>query len=55
MVIDQIPSRTRRGRATPFLNDSEQYECGKFGRLGHNSRTCHWQISEVRFIVVSII
>jgi hypothetical protein len=55
MVMDQIPGRTRRGRATPFLNDPEQYECGKCGRLGHNSRTFHWQISEVRLVVVSII
>ena len=47
MVMDQIPRRTRRGRGTPFLTDPEQYECDKCGRLGHNSRTCHWQISEV--------
>jgi hypothetical protein len=55
MVMDQIPGRTRRGRVTPFLNDPEQYECGKCGRLGHNSRTCHWQISEVRLVGVFII
>ena len=55
MVIDQIPERTRRGRGTPFLTDPEQYECGKCDRLGHNSRTCHWQISEVRLLVDYII
>jgi hypothetical protein len=53
--MDQIPGRTQRGRATPFLTDPEQYKCGKYGRLGHNLRTCHWQISEVRLVVVSII
>jgi hypothetical protein len=47
MVMDEIPGKTRRGRATPFLTDPEQYECGKCGRLGHNSRSCHWQVSEV--------
>jgi hypothetical protein len=53
--MDQIPGRTRHGRVTSFLTDPEQYECGKCGRLGHNSRTCHWQISEVLLVVVSII
>jgi hypothetical protein len=52
MVIDQIPGRMRCGRTIPFLTDPEQYECGKCGRLGHNSRNCHWQISEVRLVVV---
>jgi hypothetical protein len=47
MVMDQIPGSSRRGRRTPFLTDPEQYECGKCGRLGHNSRTCRWQISGV--------
>jgi hypothetical protein len=28
MVMDQIHGRTRHGRATPFLTDPEQYECG---------------------------
>lgn len=46
MTMDQVSGRTRRGRATPFLADPEQNECGKCGRLGHNSRTCRWQISE---------
>ena len=55
MVIDQIPRRTRRGRETPFVTDPEQYECGKCGRLGHNSRSCRWQISEVGLLVYSII
>ena len=55
MVMDQIPGRTRRGRGTPFVTDPEQYECGKCGRLGHNSRSCHWQISEVGLLVYSII
>jgi hypothetical protein len=55
MVMDQIPGRTRRGTATIFFTNPEQYECGKCGRLGHNSRTCHWQISEVQLVVVSII
>jgi hypothetical protein len=48
MVMDQVSGRTRRGRATPFLTDPELYECGKCGRLGHNSRTCHWQIAQVQ-------
>jgi hypothetical protein len=47
MVMDQVGSRSRRGRRTSFLTDPEQYECGKCGRLGHNSHTCHWKISEV--------
>ena len=55
MVMDQIPRRTRHGRGTPFLTDPEQYECGKCGRLDHNSRTSHWQISEVRLLVLFII
>jgi hypothetical protein len=55
MVMDQIPGRTRRWRVTPFLTYPEQYECGKCGRLGHNSRTCRWQISDVQLVVVSII
>jgi hypothetical protein len=51
MVMDQIPRRTRHGRGTPFLTDPEKYECGKCGRLGHNSRTCHWHISEVQLFI----
>uniref|UniRef100_K3YL96 Aminotransferase-like plant mobile domain-containing protein n=1 Tax=Setaria italica TaxID=4555 RepID=K3YL96_SETIT len=51
MVMYKIPGRTRYGRATPFLTDPEQNECNKCGRLGQNSRTCHWQISEVRLVV----
>uniref|UniRef100_K3ZM91 SWIM-type domain-containing protein n=1 Tax=Setaria italica TaxID=4555 RepID=K3ZM91_SETIT len=47
MTMDQVSGRTRHGRATPFLTDPEQNECSKCGRLGHNSHTCHWQISEV--------
>jgi hypothetical protein len=47
MVMDQVSSRTRRGRASPFLVDLEQNECGKYGRLGHNSRTCIWTLSQV--------
>jgi hypothetical protein len=45
----------RRGRATPFPTDPELYECGKCGRLGHNSRTCHWQISQVQFHYIHIV
>jgi hypothetical protein len=48
MVMDQVSGRSRRGRATPFLTDPELYECGKCGRLGHNSRTCRWQIAQVQ-------
>ena len=55
MVMDQIPERTRCGRGTPFVTNPEQYECGKCGRLGHNSQSCHWQISEVRLLVDFII
>ena len=40
--------RTRQGRATPFLTDPEQNQCGKCGRLEHNSRTCHWPLSQVK-------
>jgi hypothetical protein len=47
MVMDQVSGKTRRGRATPFLTDPEQNQCGKCGRLGHNSRTCHWPLSQV--------
>jgi transposase-like protein len=50
MVMDQISGRTRRGRATPFVTDPEQNQCGKCGRLGHNSRTCHWPLSQVHLI-----
>jgi hypothetical protein len=49
MVMDQVSGRTRRGRATPFLTDPEQNQCGKSGRLGHNSRTCHCPLSQVHF------
>jgi hypothetical protein len=45
MVMDQIAGRSRR--RTPFLTDPKKYECGKCSRLGHNSCTCRWQISEV--------
>jgi hypothetical protein len=47
MVMDQVFGRTRRGRVSPFLVDLEQNECGKCGRLGHNSRTCIWTLSQV--------
>jgi hypothetical protein len=47
MVMDQVSDRTRRGRASPFLMDPEQNKCGKCGRLGHNSRTCIWTLSQV--------
>jgi hypothetical protein len=40
VVMDQIPDRSDVG-VTPFLTDPEQYECGKCGRLGHNSRSCY--------------
>ena len=55
MVMDQVGGRSRRGRRTPFLTDPEQYECGKCGRLGHNSRTCRWQISEVCIFSLMIL
>jgi hypothetical protein len=45
MVMDHVSGRTRRARATPFLTDPEQNQCGKCGRLGHNSRTCHCPLS----------
>jgi hypothetical protein len=48
MVMDQVSGRMRRGRAAPFLTDPEQNQCGKCGRLGHNSRTCHWPLSQVK-------
>jgi hypothetical protein len=47
MVMDQVSGRMRRGRATPLLTDPEQNQCSKCGRLGHNSRTCHWPLSRV--------
>jgi hypothetical protein len=43
----QVSGRSRRGRASPFLVDPKQNECGKCGRLGHNSRTCIWTLSQV--------
>ena len=52
MVMDQVSGRTKRGKTTPFLADPEQNECGKCGRFGHNSRTCHWQISQVQIVLV---
>ena len=48
MVMDQVFGRTRRGRATPFLTDPKQNQCGKCGRLGHNSCTYHWLLSQVQ-------
>jgi hypothetical protein len=51
MVMDQVSGRTRRGRASPFLVDPEQNDCGKCGRLGHNSRTCIWTLSQVWYNV----
>ena len=53
MVMDQVSSRTRRRRATPFLTDPEQNQCGKCGRLGHNSRTCHWSLRQVKITNIS--
>jgi hypothetical protein len=47
MVMDQVSGRSRRGRASPFLVDLEQNECGKCMRLGHNSRTCIWTLCQV--------
>ena len=37
----------------PLLTDPEQNQCGKCGRLGHNSRTCHWPLSQVKITNVS--
>ena len=48
MVMAQVSGRTRRGRAIPFLTNPEQNHCGKCGRLGHNSHTCHWPLSQVQ-------
>jgi hypothetical protein len=47
MVMDQVSSRTRRGRATLFLVDPKQNDCGIYDRLGHNSHTCQWALSQV--------
>jgi hypothetical protein len=52
MVMDQVSGRSRRGRASPFLVDPEQNECGKCGRLSHNSRTCIWTLSQVWYILI---
>jgi hypothetical protein len=50
MVMDQVSDRTREVER-PFLVDAEQNECGKCGRLGHNSRTCIWALSQVWYNV----
>ena len=47
MVMDQVSGRTKRDQASHFLMDPEQNECGKYYRLGHNSRTCIWTLSQV--------
>jgi hypothetical protein len=52
MVMVQVSGRTRWGRATPFLTDPEQNQCGKCVRLGLNSCTCHWPLSQVKIINV---
>uniref|UniRef100_K4A195 SWIM-type domain-containing protein n=1 Tax=Setaria italica TaxID=4555 RepID=K4A195_SETIT len=36
MTMDQVSGRTRRGRATPFLADPEQNECGKWRPETHS-------------------
>jgi len=46
MVMDQVSGRTTRGRATPFLCDPEQSQCGRCNRVGHNSRRCSWSLSQ---------
>lgn len=46
MAMDQISGRTRRGRARPFVSDPEENNCGRCGRLGHNSRRCSWPLSQ---------
>jgi hypothetical protein len=45
MVMDQVLGRTRRGRATPFLSNPDENNCGRCDRLGHNTRTCSWPLS----------
>jgi len=44
MAMDQIFGRTKRGRARPFVEEPEQNQCGRCGKLGHNSRTCFWTL-----------
>jgi hypothetical protein len=52
MVMDQVSGRTRRRRGTPFLSDPDENKCGRCGRLGHNTRTCSWPLSQVPIVVV---
>jgi len=47
MSMDQISGRTRRGRARPFVEDPEPINCRRCGRIGHNTRTCSWPLSQV--------
>ena len=47
MAMDQISGRTRRGRARPFVSEPEENNCGRCGRLGHNSRRYSWPLSQV--------
>ena len=47
MSMDQISGRTRRGRARPFVEDPEPINCRRCGRIGHNTRTYSWPISQV--------
>jgi hypothetical protein len=53
MVMDQVSERIRQGRATPFLSDPDENNCGRCGRLGHNTRTCSWLLIQVQITVVT--
>jgi len=47
MAMDQISGRTKKGRARPFVEEPKQNQYGRCSRLGHNSRTCFWTLSQV--------
>jgi hypothetical protein len=40
-----------RGEEPPFFSDPDENKCGRCGRLGHNTGTCSWPLSQVQIVV----